>query len=458
MLLLNFCNAQAQTKKKKAAAKLSDTVEIVSAQTLLDLFGTGEYAEVVRLGTDYVKTYPADSLVRMRYNVAKICTGQSSTAFADLDILFNSTDKAIRFYSVLPLIGEMPAQQSIFDTIVRHCNQLDSTHLYARFCSALFQKNFGSKKLAMQKASVMHQQINNAYDAANLGSFYPSLLTIEAETRDSGLQILQALDKQYQDLANIKSVICQLAKEKANYQLASEKLDELMVLEPDNGDYVNDRIDIALILEDVSTACKLIKIINVDGSAENKNLLANCPLEFTKLPLKDKTQFVFNMNDKKKFIKMNVVLDANSETTLLLNCDIDGDNRAVITRAINVQLFDSALRSEVRLYQQAADDSAVLFLWMSRAAMREIAQNKTIQLDFGKGKGTFDLITNDLDAPDDNAFTERVELPDGTKKLVKTLHLLNYDTGEHVWINNDYNNPLIVKLESDYSFKLIQVK
>jgi hypothetical protein len=451
-------SAVAQAKKKKQIPAAIDSVEKVTAESLLDLFAQEKFADMLERAEGYLKVYPLDTVVRMRYGLANLYTQKSALAFDEIDKLLQQKDSAIKFYSILPLISETAAEAKIFDTLVQHCKKLDSTHIYTKFCDALYQRNFGKKENAIAKAKLMHGQITNATDAANLGSFLPSLLLANAATADTAMLLLQDLDKQWKDLSNIKIMIYQQAKAKANYDLACKKLDELMLLEPGNSDYVDDRIDIAIKLEDVNTACKLISTINADANADAKNLLVKCPKEMSKLPLKDKTQYVFNVNDKKKFIKLNVVLDANSETTLLLNYNLDGDAKQTSSRAINVQLFDSALRSEVRLYNNAADDSAVLFLWMSRAAMREIAQNKTIKLDFGKGYGTFDLISHEIESLDENVFAERVLMPDGSSKLVNTIHLLNYDTGEHVWINNDYNNPLIVKLESDYSFKLIQVK
>jgi tetratricopeptide (TPR) repeat protein len=461
ILVFLFCFATqqsiAQSKKKKSPPKVADTVDRISAEDILTRFEDQDYEFVAQTGAQYLEKFPSDTAVAICTGISSIFLEKFDNGFQLIDKYLGKGETAIKFYAIMPFVHNAVRQGSIYDSVVAHCCTLNSAHIYSNFARSLLFKNKDNLDSALHYAQKVHVQIASAEDANNLGGIYPSLLNTKGE-KDNALDVLVNLNARFKQQPNIMLALYDQSMRSANYKLAAKTLDELLQLDKNNSDYVDARIDLAIRMEDKDKACTLIRENNFENSMDAKFLLASCAVEMAKVPLKDGRIYTFKVTEKGKAYLMQCRLDAHAEEAINIYYSRSGEIADTGVYTINTKLFDSATRYDVRLFNPKLDTTNTLVMWLSRAAMREIANKKEIEMDLGKGRGTFYFIDNTIEQTDENAFTDRVIFPNGLSKLVSTIHLMNSDTNEHVWINNDYNNPMIIKLESDISYQLVDIK
>lgn len=76
-------------------------------------------------------------------------------------------------------------------------------------------------------------------------------------------------------------------------------------------------------------------------------------------------------------------------------------------------------------------------------------------MDVGKGGETFTVVAND-DNEDKAAFNDNVMVK-GTEKTLVTLHVKNPDGSRQLWILNNQQNPVIVKMDLGWTIVLKSV-
>jgi hypothetical protein len=94
-------------------------------------------------------------------------------------------------------------------------------------------------------------------------------------------------------------------------------------------------------------------------------------------------------------------------------------------------------------------------VWVSQAVFTNLKKTGTTMMDVGKGGETFTVVAND-DNEDKAAFNDNVMVK-GTEKTLVTLHVKNPDGSRQLWILNNQQNPVIVKMDLGWTIVLKSV-
>jgi hypothetical protein len=94
-------------------------------------------------------------------------------------------------------------------------------------------------------------------------------------------------------------------------------------------------------------------------------------------------------------------------------------------------------------------------VWVSQAVFTNLKKTGTAMMDVGKGGETFTVVAND-DNEDKAAFNDNVMVK-GTEKTLVTLHVKNPDGSRQLWILNNQQNPVIVKMDLGWTIVLKSV-
>jgi hypothetical protein len=94
-------------------------------------------------------------------------------------------------------------------------------------------------------------------------------------------------------------------------------------------------------------------------------------------------------------------------------------------------------------------------VWVSQAVFTNLKKTGTAIIDVGNGGEIFTVVA-DGDNEDKAAFNDNVMVK-GTEKTLVTLHVKNQDGSRQLWILNNQQNPVIVKMDLGWTIVLKSV-
>ena len=95
-------------------------------------------------------------------------------------------------------------------------------------------------------------------------------------------------------------------------------------------------------------------------------------------------------------------------------------------------------------------------VWVSRAVFDEIIKNGSTVLNADGKWRTFKLVPFDKD---ESYYYGSITYNDELEKRLQLLHLMSDDDKHYeIWINNDRDNPMIIKMILDFEVVLVEVK
>jgi hypothetical protein len=94
-------------------------------------------------------------------------------------------------------------------------------------------------------------------------------------------------------------------------------------------------------------------------------------------------------------------------------------------------------------------------VWISQDVFTQLKKTGTTKMDVGNGGETFTVVAND-DNEDKAAFNDNV-IVKGSDKTVVTMHVKNQDGSRQLWILNNQQNPVIVKMDLGWTIVLKSV-
>jgi hypothetical protein len=448
--------AQKKRYYPKNKLQLADTG--IKADTILELFASENYKSVLQLSTNYLSKNNADTNLIIKTGLSYLFTGNAKLGFLSIDTLLVRQEYLLPFYCTeLPFAYRMAKTSKVLKEIVQHAIQLNDTSIYTYFVKSLYFKNIDSTSLALKNAKMVFDKINSSNQATTFGYLLPTLLSYY-NFKDSALNAASALHAKFPENENVLVKLHELQLKYNMEQAAKYSLQKLIMLDTANADYANALIELYLAQDSNDVACAFIKSINYNFEFDDKVLLANCNTEITNVNLQQFKNYTFNVNEKGKFFTLTTSIKSAGENNLNINFYLNNDTNTQKNYFVPVQNFDTSRVINKFFYKGNNNDSATSIAWrISNKVYHEIVENKTTTLNLGEGFGTFDLIENDKNAPDENAFVDRVVLNNSNKKLLNTLHILNADTNEQLWILHNDDNPIIIKLDAGISYKLIKI-
>jgi hypothetical protein len=96
-------------------------------------------------------------------------------------------------------------------------------------------------------------------------------------------------------------------------------------------------------------------------------------------------------------------------------------------------------------------------IWVSQDVFTQLNKKGSAKMDVGNGEETFTVVGWKTDNEDKAAFNDNVIIKGNDKTLV-TLHIKNDDGSRQLWILNNAQNPLIVKMDLGWTIVLKSVK
>ena len=78
-------------------------------------------------------------------------------------------------------------------------------------------------------------------------------------------------------------------------------------------------------------------------------------------------------------------------------------------------------------------------------------------MDVGNGEEEFTVLPDIQNDRDPDSFDDKV-MVNGKEKFLNTLHVQNADGSRQLWILNDANNPMIVKMDIGFKITLKSIE
>ncbi|MBS1511126.1 MAG: hypothetical protein JST86_09810 [Bacteroidetes bacterium] len=96
-------------------------------------------------------------------------------------------------------------------------------------------------------------------------------------------------------------------------------------------------------------------------------------------------------------------------------------------------------------------------VWVSRQVFTNLSKKGTATMDVGNGPEVFTVVKNKDDDAETESFKDAIKVK-GTEKTLLTLHVKNEDGSHQLWILNNLQNPVIIKMDLGWTIVLKTVE
>ncbi len=421
-----------------------------ASDNMMDYYTNQQYNKVAKLGEAYLKKFPMDTNIRLKTGISFLFLKYPAKGFDFIDKVFGSKDSLIQFYSVLPYINSDAKEQTTYKAIVEHCKAIDHKNLWTLFTEASYFFQNDSLEAAKLIGEVLHKRIETKKDAASMAHLYPNILFALGDKK-AAISALEQCVVKYPGISNLEHNLFEMYKKTSNYEKAYELCKRLINYQELLDDYIEEQINLCIILNKKEEACSLIKKSNENFEWDEKLIKASCEDEISNLFFQTGATYEYKINASGSLNKLQVKVDSVSETSVFINYTYTKKKAETNNLVIANSIFDSATNLNYLFFDNKKFDSTLLPLRISKMAYSQIILQQQVYLDIGNGLQLFTLQPlND----DNNIFIDRIEMKDGSKKLLPTLHLINTETNEQIWILKNPQNPMLIKIDAQIGIEL----
>jgi hypothetical protein len=96
-------------------------------------------------------------------------------------------------------------------------------------------------------------------------------------------------------------------------------------------------------------------------------------------------------------------------------------------------------------------------VWISQQVYADIAKKGTAKMDVGNGAEIFTVVTDKDGEAEKESFKDPIKVK-GSEKTVTTFHIKNNDGSRQLWILNNPQNPVIIKMDLGWTIILKSVE
>jgi len=96
-------------------------------------------------------------------------------------------------------------------------------------------------------------------------------------------------------------------------------------------------------------------------------------------------------------------------------------------------------------------------IWVSQDIFTQLSKKGSAKMDVGNGPEVFTTVTDKDGDAEKESFKDAIKVK-GSEKTVTTLHVKNSDGSRQLWILNNPQNPLIVKMDLGWTIVLKSVE
>ncbi len=444
----------------EALANVSTNQLLNQSEDIIALFAAEDYKQVMQLGSKYLKKAPNDTVIIIKTGLSSLFENKYKDAFELIDKTLVVKDTLVRFYATVPYIYKAAKGNNVQQQIVKHCKDLDPNSVWTLFAETSYYSNTENEKEALQSGKKMHELIRSTKEADALGFLYPYLLQ-KYDKPDEAIRILEERVLLFPEAYSLQNYLFDHYRKQGKNAEAYILIKKLCIAQPSNEEFVEEKIEVCMLMGKYEEACELLKQANVNNLMDEKVYKVGCPTDFYKVPLQANTTYVYKVNKGGNLYSMNLTIEPLLDNNLALVYKTDTKKPIKGTVTLLTAGFDTSRNLDFDFYNKAQviDSSSKSYLWLSKVCYREMQNNKQVYLNLGNGVGLFNVIEKDYftENEDQNLFMDRINVNNSEMKFVQTIHLYNMDTAEQLWVLDDEKNPIVVKMDGAYTMELSEV-
>ncbi len=462
---LSLTAQPAKNKTTKPMAKAATAVKQPDYKKMKadirSLFRNDDYKAVIAKAAQYLAKNPADTQVTMQKAVSHVALKQYAAGFSQVKNFFKPADTAAKYLAIMAF--QVPDTALLTSGILcaDEAIKLVPDGPWGYFAKAGIYSDQKQHEQSLPVMEEMNKRLRNDVEQQLLSPFYAKELAFNKQ-HDKAVSLIDVLYKKFPGDGDIIDAYAFIYRYNKNYEKAVEKYDELLKLYPDNMDV---RLAKAKMLSDggkAAEACTETEgIIAADSMYAFLRYRYKCPAYFATPATGDIKTAVWavdfsgnNYDFEVSNIKGNTDDGMEFDWSMSSGEDMKGHisltKEAMATAITQNNRFSAAMKNTVM------NDKTTV--WVSKAVINDLLTKGTAKMDAGYGEEDFAVVPNNADAGwDEDAFEEKI-IVKGVPKYVNTLHVKNTGGDHQLWILNDAQNPLIIKMQFDWGITLKSIE
>ncbi len=440
---------------KPAAAVKKVDYEKMKAD-IKSLYRNEKHKEVIAKAAVYLAKFPNDTTVTMQKAVSHVALKQYPVGFGIVKKFFASADTAAKYTAIMAF--SVPEADLLTSGIMctDEAIKIAPNNPWGYFVKGGLYSDMKQHEKALPLMEQMNKRLTNSDEKKLLSSFYAKELAYNKQ-HDSAIATIEALNKQFPGDIDITAVYSFIYRLNKNYDKAIEKYDELIKMEPGELNYHLWKASALDAWGKTTEACSETELIIANDSVYDfLRYRYKCPAYFAAPALTDiKTatwtvdfngsNYDFAVSNIKGSAADGMDFDWSMTSGTDMNGHITLTKEAMGSAMAQQNTFGASMKNIV-----LTDKTTV---WLSKSVMNDLIGKGAVKMDVGYGEEEFTVVPNKEDDRDNEAFEDKITVK-GENKYLNTLHIKNGDATHQLWILNDAKNPMIVKMQFDWSIVL----
>lgn len=455
----------AKPKPVKPAAKpVAAAVKKIDYEKLKtdirNLYRKEQYKEVIAKATQYLAKFPKDTQVVMQKAVSHVTLKQYSTGFGIVKNFFTEVDTAAKYTAIMAFSSADTALLTTGIMCGDEAIKLAPDGPWGYFVKGGIYSDAKEHEKALPLMEEMYKRLRNDAEKQMLGHFYAKELAVNKQL-DKAVTVSEELSKKFPADEDVISTYAFAYRYNKVMDKAIAKYDELIRLAPDNINYSLWKASALSESGDAAGACSISEaIIAKDEAYDFLRFKYKCPAYFGAPAIADIKTAVWEVNFSGSNYDFTVSgikgsIDSDFEFDWAMNSGSDMNGHIKITQAAMEKAIVQNNRFGASMKNAVFEDKTTV--WISKAVFSDLAAKGKVKMDVENGEEEFTVVPNTAEERDEEVFETKVKVK-GQEKYVNTIHVKNGDGSHQLWILNDPKNPLIVKMQLDWSITLKSIE
>lgn len=463
ILSIDAAGQPAKPKPVKPAARPAAVKKIDYEKLKTDirnLYRKEQYKEVIAKATQYLVKFPKDTQVVMQKAVSHVTLKQYSTGFGIVKNFFTEVDTAAKYTAIMAFSSADTALLTTGIMCGDEAIKLAPGGPWGYFVKGGIYSDAKEHEKALPLMEEMYKRLRNDAEKQMLGHFYAKELAVNKQL-DKAVATAEELQKKFPADEDVISTYAFAYRYNKVMDKAIAKYDELIKLAPDNINYSLWKASALSESGDAAGACSISEtIIAKDEAYDFLRFKYKCPAFFAAPAIADIKTAVWEVNFSGSNYDFTVSAikgstDSDFEFDWAMTSSSDMNGHIKITQAAMEKAIVQNNRFGASMKNAVFEDKTTV--WVSKAVITDLISKGTAKMDVESGEEVFTVVPNTAEERDEEVFETKVKVK-GEEKYVNTIHVKNGDGSHQLWILNDPKNPLIVKMQLDWSITLKSIE
>lgn len=443
---------------KPAAVKKIDYEKMKT--DIRNLYRKEQYKEVITKATQYLAKFPKDTQVVMQKAVSHVSLKQYSTGFGLVKTFFTEVDTAAKYTAIMAFSSADTALLTTGIMCGDEAIKIAPDGPWGYFVKGGIYSDAKQHEKALLLMEEMYKRLRNDAEKQLLGHFYAKELAMNKQL-DKAVTVCEELAKKFPGDEDVISTYAFAYRYNKVLDKAIVKYDELIKLSPDNINYGLWKASALGEMGDVAGACSVSEaIIAKDEAYDFLRFKYKCPAYFAAPALADIKTAVWEVNFSGSNYDFTVSaikggIDTDFEFDWAMTSGSDMNGHIKITKDAMEKAIAQSNRFGTSMKNAVLNDKTTV--WVSKAVFSDLTGKGKAKMDVENGEEEFTVVPNTAEERDEEVFETKVKVK-GEEKYLNTLHVKNGDGSHQLWILNDPKNPLIVKMQLDWSITLKSIE